>query len=147
MPSRFRKCSFFGNAHSVLRRFRPDISTLRNSKHLNYTNLNGDSFCTNLCTLWSKLYQISCMNPVSSGLQTRVEPIPPEQDLWSTIPQKESIHLPNKNSQWIGIGPPLIQTQVSRNFLERKFLQRDPGGLAQGFVDLDLGCSTIQIGQ
>ena len=22
-------------------------------------------------------------------------------------------------------------------------VQRDPGGLAQGFVDLDLGCSTI----
>ena len=26
-------------------------------------------------------------------------------------------------------------------------LQRDPGGLAQGFVDLDLGCSTILLGQ
>ena len=27
------------------------------------------------------------------------------------------------------------------------FVQRDPGDLAQGFVDLDLGCSTILIGQ
>ena len=27
------------------------------------------------------------------------------------------------------------------------YVQRDPGGLAQGFVDLDLGCSTILIGQ
>ena len=26
-------------------------------------------------------------------------------------------------------------------------LQGDPSGLAQGFVDLDLGCSTILIGQ
>ena len=26
-------------------------------------------------------------------------------------------------------------------------LQRDPGGLAQGFVDLDLGCFTILLGQ
>ena len=26
-------------------------------------------------------------------------------------------------------------------------VQRDPGGLAQGFVDLDLGCSTILPGQ
>ena len=28
-----------------------------------------------------------------------------------------------------------------------KAIQRDPGGLAQGFVDLDLGCSTILLGQ
>ena len=26
-------------------------------------------------------------------------------------------------------------------------LQRDPGGLVQGFVDLDFGCSTILLGQ
>ena len=26
-----------------------------------------------------------------------------------------------------------------------KYLQRDPGGLAQGFVDLDLGCSGLEI--
>ena len=29
----------------------------------------------------------------------------------------------------------------------RSSIQGDPSGLAQGFVDLDLGCSTILIGQ
>ena len=31
--------------------------------------------------------------------------------------------------------------------LKNGLLQRDPGGLVQGFVDLNLGCSTILLGQ
>ena len=33
------------------------------------------------------------------------------------------------------------------NSIRATIVQRDPGGLAQGFADLDLGCYTILLGQ
>ena len=42
-----------------------------------------------------------------------------------------------------GVGAGIAAPSVS----ETLFVQRDPGGLAQGFVDLDLGCPTILLGQ
>ena len=43
--------------------------------------------------------------------------------------------------------PPRLDVGGVRAHEEPGKIQRDPGGLAQGFVDLYLGCSTILIGQ
>ena len=46
-----------------------------------------------------------------------------------------------------GDGSPCTVPTVSKAEAVNFLIQRDPGGLAQGFVDLDLGCSTILLGQ
>ena len=41
----------------------------------------------------------------------------------------------------------MVVFEIKPVSMRLEYIQRDPGGLAQGFVDLDLGCSTILLGQ